>query len=136
MAHDITNMAVARLARAPVLLVGDIDRGGVFAALLGTLALLPPGDRRRIRGLIINKFRGDPTLLAPGVEFLERKALRPLLGVVPYLYGLAIPEEDSVALEELEMARSYGWQPEVQPEATPPLLRVVAVRLPHNPYLT
>ncbi|MBI2461979.1 MAG: cobyric acid synthase, partial [Candidatus Rokubacteria bacterium] len=99
MARDLTNMAIARLARAPVLLVGDIDRGGVFAALLGTLALLPAGDRRRVKGFIINKFRGDPGLLAPAISFLQTRSRRPVLGVVPYLQDLRLPEEDSVALE-------------------------------------
>jgi len=129
MAHDITNMAVARLARAPVLLVGDIDRGGVFAALLGTLTLLPPKDRRRIRALIINKFRGDRSLLSPGIEFLERKARRPVLGIVPHLHGLAIPEEDSVSIEEIENVNTYAIPLESRHEPRP--FRVVVVRLPH-----
>ena len=99
MAHDLANMAVARLARAPVLLVGEIDRGGVFAALLGTLTILPPADRRRVKGFVINKFRGDPGLLAPAIRFLQTRSRRPVLGVVPYLQDLRLPEEDSVALE-------------------------------------
>ena len=121
MEREIANMAVARLAKAPVLLVGDIDRGGVFASLLGTLALLKPSDRRRVRGLIINKFRGDPALLASGVEFLERKARRPVWGVVPLLARLYLPEEDSVALDEVRD----------EPPGGPTRVRVVVVRLPH-----
>lgn len=105
MAADIANMAVARLARAPVLLVGDIDRGGVFASLLGSLALLPRADRRRVRGFVINKFRGDRDLLAPALDFLARRSRRPVLGVVPYLADLHLPEEDSVALEETRSLR-------------------------------
>jgi adenosylcobyric acid synthase len=99
MVHDLANMAVARLSRAPVIFVGDIDRGGVFGSLLGTLALLPPRDRSRVKGFIINKFRGDRLLLAPALEFLSKKSRRPVLGVVPYLSDLHLPEEDSVALD-------------------------------------
>jgi adenosylcobyric acid synthase len=102
---DLTNMAVARLAGAPVVLVGDIDRGGVFASLLGTLALLPRADRRRVRGFLINKFRGDRALLAPALGFLERRSRRAVFGVVPYLPDLHLPEEDSVALDEPGPAR-------------------------------
>jgi adenosylcobyric acid synthase len=105
MSADIANMAVARLARAPVLLVGDIDRGGVFASLLGSLALLPRADRRRVRGFVINKFRGDQELLTPALDFLTRRSRRPVLGVVPYLADLHLPEEDSVALDEASSHR-------------------------------
>ena len=102
--RDLVNMAVARYARAPVLLVGDIDRGGIFAQLLGTLSLLDPEERALVRGLVVNKFRGDPTLFADGVQMLEERGGVPVLGVVPYLRDLVIPEEDAVAVEDLTCA--------------------------------
>jgi adenosylcobyric acid synthase len=96
---DIVNMAIARHVRAPVLLVGDIDRGGIFAQLLGTLWLLPPEERALVRGLVVNKFRGDLALFADGVRILEERGGMAVLGVVPYLPALAVPEEDAVALD-------------------------------------
>ena len=84
-ADDIVNMGLARLVDAPVLLAGDIDRGGVFAQLYGTVALLEPEERARIKGLLINKFRGDVEILRPGLAMLEEKTQLPVLGVVPYL---------------------------------------------------
>lgn len=95
-AEDIVNMTVAYLADAPVFLVGDIDRGGVFAYIAGTLELLTPRERARIKGLIINKFRGDLELLRPGLIELEELTGIPVMGVVPYL-SLDIPEEDTVS---------------------------------------
>jgi adenosylcobyric acid synthase len=115
---DIVNMAVARHARAPVLLVGDIDRGGIFAQLLGTLWLLPPEERALVRGLVVNKFRGDPALFADGVRILEERGGFPVLGVIPHLPALAIPEEDAVALDV------------VTPRAAA-ALDLAVVRLPH-----
>ncbi len=93
---DIVNMRTAELADAPVLLVGDIDKGGDFAQLVGTLHLLQDAERARVRALVINKFRGDIEILRPGLDFLERETARPVLGVVPYLRDLRLPEEDTI----------------------------------------
>ncbi|HTU19881.1 MAG TPA: cobyric acid synthase [Gemmataceae bacterium] len=98
-AFDMANMAVAQYAASPVLLVGDIDRGGIFAQLLGTLWLLPDEERALVRGMLVNKFRGDRGLFADGGRILEERGGIPLLGVIPYLKDLALPEEDSVALD-------------------------------------
>ncbi len=93
--NDIVNMGLAKMLDAPVLLVGDIDRGGVFAQLLGTLLLLEPEEKERVKGLIINKFRGDKTILDPGIRLLEEKGQIPVLGVTPYL-SVEIEDEDSL----------------------------------------
>lgn len=94
--NDIVNMGLAELLDAPVLLVGDIDRGGVFAQLLGTLMLLEKTEKERVKGLIINKFRGDKTILDPGVVMLEEREHVPVVGVVPYM-ELSIDDEDSLS---------------------------------------
>jgi len=96
--RETANMPVAALADSPVLLVGDIERGGVFASLAGTLVLLEPEDRRRVRGLLINKFSGDAEVLTPGTAELERRFGVPTLGVLPWLRDLHIDEEDAVSL--------------------------------------
>ena len=116
-ADDIVNMGLAKLVDAPVLLAGDIDRGGVFAQLYGTVALLEPEERARIAGLVINKFRGDVDILRPGLAMLEEKTGLPVLGVVPYLH-VEIEDEDS--LSERLNARDV-----VKP------LDVAVIRLPH-----
>jgi adenosylcobyric acid synthase len=96
--HDIANMRMAEMADAACLLIGDIDRGGVFASLLGTLALLETDERERVRGFAINKFRGDSNLLTPGIRMIEERVQKPCLGVVSYLHSLMLEEEDSLGL--------------------------------------
>ncbi len=114
---DIVNMGLAEMVDAPVLLVGDIDRGGVFAQLYGTAALLRPEERRRVAGMIINKFRGDETLLRPGLRELESMTGIPVLGVIPWVSAV-IDDEDSLApcLSQQRAARA---------------LDIAVVRLPH-----
>ena len=116
-ADDIVNMGLAKLVDAPVLLVGDIDRGGVFAQLFGTVELLETDERDRIKGLVINKFRGDVEILRPGLSMLEDKTHLPVLGVVPYL-RVDIEDEDSLS-ERLE-----------KKDAVRPL-DIAVIRLPH-----
>lgn len=94
--NDIVNMGLAQMVDAPVLLVGDIDRGGVFAQLLGTLMLLTDDEKERVEGLIINKFRGDKSILDPGIKMLEEKCNVPVTGVVPYI-DLSLEDEDSLS---------------------------------------
>ncbi len=111
--RDIVNMHVARLAGAPVLLVGDIDRGGVFAAFVGTLALLPPEERALVRGLVVNKFRGDRGLLAPALPAVEGMTGVPVLGVVPFIPDLRLPDEDSLGLDARRAIRPAPGEVEV-----------------------
>lgn len=119
---EIVNMAVARYAQAPVVLVGDIERGGVFAQLLGTLWLLEPEDRALVAGLVVNKFRGDLRLFERGVEILEQRGGVPVLGVLPWVADVTVPEEDSLALPE---------SPTHSPGHADSRLDIAVVRLPH-----
>lgn len=93
--NDIVNMGMAEMADAPVLLIADIDRGGVFAQLYGTVMLLPEKDRRRIKGMIINKFRGDKSLLDPGIKMIEDLVKIPVIATIPYMH-LELADEDSL----------------------------------------
>lgn len=102
--RDIANMGFAEAVDAPVLLVADIDRGGVFAQLIGTLACLSDSERARIKGFVINRFRGDPSLLTSGLEWLETKTGIPVLGVLPYLHGLHLDGEDMLPGERHKAA--------------------------------
>lgn len=125
-ARDIVNMRMAELADAPCILVGDIDRGGVFASLLGTVELLDPQERDRIAGFVINKFRGDLSLLTPGIEMMEARLKKPCFGVVPYLHRLALDEEDSVGLATVH--HQQAWQTGTEAADRP--LRIAVVALP------
>jgi len=114
--RDIANMGYAEAVDCPVILIADIDRGGVFAHLVGTLALLWPSERRRVAGFVINRFRGDIALLQPGLDWLERETGKPVLGVLPYLHGLALEAEDAL--------------PRTSSPATQARLRAIAPTLP------
>ena len=115
--NDIANMGFAEAVDCPVVIVADIDRGGVFAHLVGTLALLSDSERARVRGFVINRFRGDSSLLQPGIEWLERETGKPVLGVLPYLHGLHLEAEDALPQNP-------------EPVTAPGRLRVVVPVLP------
>jgi adenosylcobyric acid synthase len=123
-AYDTVNMGLAQARRLPVVVVGDIDRGGVFAAMYGTLALLEAADQALICGFVVNKFRGDPELLTLGLERISALTQRPVLGVVPYLTGVWLDSEDT-----LTAAGRIG-DPEVAGPQGEEVLRVAVVRLP------
>jgi adenosylcobyric acid synthase len=122
---DVANMSLARAADLPVIVVGDIDRGGVFAAMYGTLALLPPADQALISGFVINKFRGAAELLDSGLSMLRRLTGRPVYGVLPWREGLWLDAEDSLALASPLPASSHDG-----PFGPKDLLRIAVVRLP------
>ena len=123
-ATDLANMGLARAAKLPVILVGDIDRGGLLAHLFGTVAVLAPEDQALIAGFLVNKFRGDPALLAPGLTQLDELTGRPTYGVVPFDDGFWLDTEDSVSVQ----AHRVVGQP--QPPIGEQWLRVAAIRLP------
>ncbi len=122
---DIVNMRVAQYAQAPVLLVGDIDRGGVFAALAGTMLLLEPEERALVKAFVINKFRGDVSLLGNGLQLLQERAFNtPTLGVIPHLPDIGIAAEDSVALDEPVLRRGQA--------STAAPVDIAVIRLPRT----
>ncbi|CAA9458617.1 MAG: Cobyric acid synthase [uncultured Rubrobacteraceae bacterium] len=118
--NDLANMGLARAADLPVLLVGDIDRGGLFASLYGTLALLSPDDQSLLAGFLVNKFRGDPAVLAPGLEQMTSLTGRPFFGTLPWIPGLGLDGEDSLALD--------APRP-IKPPLGRDVLRIAVVRL-------
>lgn len=118
--NDIVNMGMARIADAPVLLVGDIDRGGVFASFYGTVMLLEPEERARIKGLVINKFRGDKGLLEPGLRMIEKRLNIPVVGVIP-MEEIDLEDEDSLSERLIRTEGADGKE----------LLDIAVVRLPH-----
>jgi adenosylcobyric acid synthase len=122
---ELVNMAIAAHAQAPVLLVGDIDRGGIFAQLLGTLMLLEDSERALVRGLIVNKFRGDRQLFADGTAILEQRGGVPVIGVLPFLRDLRLPDEDSVALDDRRQS------PAERQSVSDGALDIAVIRLPH-----
>jgi adenosylcobyric acid synthase len=121
-ATDLANMGLARAADLPVVLVGDIDRGGLLAHLHGTIAVLEPDDQRLISGFVVNKFRGDAALLQPGLDQLQQLTGRPTYGVIPYAEGLWLDAEDSLSV--------HGAVGVAQPPRGADSLRVAAIRLP------
>jgi adenosylcobyric acid synthase len=128
---DLANMGLARAAGMPVIVAGDIDRGGVFAAMFGTLALLSEQDQALVAGFLINKFRGDARLLAPGLDMLKKLTGRPVLGVLPMIGGLWVDTEDSLGLASRP---GFAVSAQAASGACPPeqgdILRVAVVRLP------
>ena len=132
-AQDIANMGFAEAVDCPVVLIADIDRGGVFAHLVGTLELLSPSERARVQGFIINRFRGDLALLQPGLDWLEERTGKPVLGVLPFLPGLVLEAEDGLARPP---SRSDAQRPTPGPGAermqdpTQPSLRILVPSLP------
>lgn len=113
--NDIVNMGMAEMADAPVLLVADIDRGGVFASLYGTVMLLEPHERARIKGLIINKFRGDKTLLDSGIKMIEEMLNIPVIGTIPFVH-LELVDEDSLIDYEKECNSNPQTEEEMEKE--------------------
>lgn len=118
--HDIANMGMAEMAESPVVLVGDIERGGVFASFVGTMELLPAPERERVKGFIINKFRGDLALLEPGLVYLTERTGVPVLGVVPFTDDMDLPDEDGVALDGIRAEMCHDGSE----------LRIAVLRLP------
>ncbi len=119
---DITNMYTAKMTNSPVIIVGDIDRGGAYAHLIGTFDLLDPDEQEITAGFIINKFRGDASQLTPANDFLEKRTKRKLFGVVPYINDLHLPDEDSVQFKQ---------KSKIKPSPSPNHINIALIDLPH-----
>ncbi len=120
--HDIVNMAMAEFARAPVLLVGDIDRGGVFAAFIGTLEVLSEPERAMVAGFVVNRFRGNPALLDKAFDYVQGHTGRPTFGLIPYIHPLGLPEEDSVSFKARDLSTASRHDDQVE---------IALIDLPH-----
>jgi cobyric acid synthase CobQ len=129
--HDVVNMRMAKHARAPVVLVGDIDRGGVFAALVGTLALLDADEQRHVKGFVVNKFRGDRELLEPGLTALRDRTRIECLGVLPHWGDLRVPQEDSLGWD----SSFFAGHPTPNPGSPTPDPRLLTIGVADVPYL-
>ncbi|MEJ5301680.1 MAG: cobyric acid synthase [Thermodesulforhabdaceae bacterium] len=126
--HDIVNLSMAKMVQSPSILVGDIDRGGIFASLLGSIALMEPDERNLIAGMVVNKFRGDPALFESGVKILENLSGKPVLGVVPFFSHIQIHEEDSVALSKKFAQRTSN---DAGPQISSEVISIGILRLPY-----
>ncbi len=122
-ARDFVNFEMAMITGAPVLLVADIDRGGVFAQIVGTLEIISPAERERIKGIIINRFRGDPALFTEGISFIEKRTGVPVIGVIPYLPRIGIDSEDAVVLDRRTKENIASFETDK--------VHIAVVRLPH-----
>ncbi len=120
-AHDIVNFEMAMMSRAPVVLVADIDRGGVFAQIIGSLEVITPKEREMVKGFVINKFRGDPELFRSGIEYIEKKTGKPVYGLIPAYNAIRIDTEDSMSLDKIIEKQHYQHGQ----------LKIGVVRLPH-----
>ncbi|MEE4241248.1 MAG: cobyric acid synthase [Desulfopila sp.] len=120
--HDIVNMEMARYARSPVLLAGDIDRGGIYASFVGTMEVLEEWERKLVSGFLVNRFRGDESLLAPAHQYVMNHTGKPVLGTIPYIKNLNIPEEDSVSFKEGKLQRNRPCDEHVE---------IALINLPH-----
>ena len=120
--HDIVNMQMARYAEAPVILVGDIDRGGVFASFVGTMEVLSEWERAQVAGFLVNRFRGDPGLLQDALDYTYKHTGRETFGIVPYFHNLGLPEEDSVTFKSISNAGSANAKDSVE---------IAVIDLPH-----
>lgn len=125
MNEDIVNIRAAKYAKAPAILVGDIDKGGVFASLYGTVKLLGR-DAARIKGLVINKFRGDMSILEPGLKMINELTKKPVLGVLPYIHEIGLPEEDGLALNQRTDIRRQSTEDRIGRQQ---VIKIVVVRL-------